>query len=175
MLYPHPPSGSVLPPQQFLAKMKSINDFLNDQVSEGQGAATLTNRFGMFEQPLFSYDNLPCSLHFEHSSWRDVPTDQAKEAMTLLHVNLLGMTFGAKEGFYGAGGGGVHILYLGVTFDLLDATCDSFPGIDTLLKMLHLSDMYKPEAMQWMTTSDPIHSGAICQVSSGSTHIRERP
>lgn len=158
--YPIAPIGSCLPPKEFIDKMRLIDKFDSYQESQEEDEIQeefLANRFGMFDQPLFTYDNLPCSLHFDHSKLQGVPSGQAKDAMGLLHTNLLGKTFGAKVGNYGGSGGGVHILYLGLPFEASGEICDSFPGIDTLLTMLHLSDIYKPEAMQWMTTTDPIH------------------
>lgn len=116
---------------------------IDDEIKDNDGESS--SSFGMFAQPLFNWAEFPCSLHFEDAS----PTPQAKAALEVLHRDLLGMEFGRKEGWHGASGGGVHLLYLGRK--------DSFPNIEQLLGMLRLSDGYKPPALRWMTTTDPVH------------------
>lgn len=115
---------------------------IDEEIAENGGQSS---SFGMFAQPLFTWAEFPCSLHFEDAS----PTPEAKAALKVLHRDLLGMDFGQKQGIYGASGGGVHLLYLGRE--------DSFPNIEQLLEMLRLSDGYKPPALKWMTTTDPVH------------------
>lgn len=150
--YPSAPVGSRAPPDEFISKMASIDH--PDEQQSSNTADEQQQQFGMFDRPLFSYSDLPCSLHFYDTSNNSLPSSKARDAMKILHTHLLGNTFGAKQGKYGAGGGGIHILYLGLP---TPAAPTNFPDIDALLKMLHLSDTYQPQSMQWMTTTDPIH------------------
>uniref|UniRef100_A0A7S2U7T8 Uncharacterized protein n=1 Tax=Attheya septentrionalis TaxID=420275 RepID=A0A7S2U7T8_9STRA len=135
------PSGSIAPPDEFQQKM-----------------SLLGNRNGMFAESVFTWDDLPCSLHFSDAD----PSDSATAAMKVLHDQYLTATFGAKQGMYGAGGGGVHVLYLGsppltTEDDNEEKEGDSPPDITTLLQMMRLAEEYAPPKMQWMTTVDPLH------------------
>ena len=138
-----PPNGSRYPPEEFRHKMDDIREHYE------------SCPYGMFNQPLYTYTDLPCSLHFETSnnSMALPPSQQAIDAMQLLERDLLGNVFGKKEGCYGGGGGGIHILYIGRYND----TSTNILSIYNLLDMLHLSEMYQPQTMQWMLTTDPLH------------------
>jgi len=120
---------------------------------------TSRSPFGMFDRPLFAYGDFPSSLHFaSHSISSDGavagPSSHALNALSILHASFLGRTFGTKQGCYGAGGGGVHAMYLGRPPE--DAS-SAFPEVAVLLDMLHLSEPYRTESMRWMTTADPVH------------------
>eukprot|EP00978_Attheya_sp_CCMP212_P038964 scaffold198285_cov46-Attheya_sp.AAC.3 len=142
------PSGSIAPPDEFQQKMSRL-----------LGNDNPTNN-GMFAESVFTWDDLPCSLHFSDAD----PSDSARAAMKVLHDQYLTATFGAKQGMYGAGGGGVHVLYLGSpppssTEDNNneEEDEDAPPDITTLLQMMRLAQEYAPPKMQWMTTVDPLH------------------
>ena len=142
--YPHaPPQGSVLPPHDFQRKMKDV-----ERMYPSDGGC----RHGMFTQPVFAWRNFPNSLHFAHAN---NPSVAAQTVVKAIHDNLLGYQYGKKEGTYGAGGGAVHVMYLGRPCS--DDGDSSFPRIHELLDLLHLSPPYQPSNMQWMTTVDPLH------------------
>jgi hypothetical protein len=134
--------SSIAPPDEFQQKMSLLGN-------------NNPNSNGMFAESVFTWEDLPCSLHFSAAD----PSDSARAAMKVLHDHYLTATFGAKQGMYGAGGGGVHVLYLGSPPPNEDneEEDDAPPDITTLLQMMRLAEEYAPPKMQWMTTVDPLH------------------
>lgn len=59
------------------------------------------------------------------------------------------------EGALGAGGGMMHIVYLGKPgVGCTGGDVGGFPPISELLELLHLSEKF--QALRWMTTVDPL-------------------
>ncbi|MCG8384906.1 MAG: hypothetical protein MJA30_05150 [Cytophagales bacterium] len=81
-------------------------------------------------------------------------SNAAIDAIEKLHTELLGNSFGKFEGEYGAGGGGIHVFYLGRD---REGSLATWPTIDELLRMLRLETVFKPPSMRWFTTLDPLH------------------
>jgi hypothetical protein len=108
-------------------------------------------RYPQFSEKIFSWTRFPCSLHFADAA----PSNQAVQALEQLS-ELLG-PLGKYEGSYGAGGGPIHILYLGATPSYNEGNIAEMASLPTMLEMLRLAPHFRPPATQWMTTLDPLH------------------
>jgi hypothetical protein len=109
----------------------------------------------LFSEAVQSWKKFPCSLHFNDAA----PSEQAISALTLIS-DLLG-PLGKYEGMYGAGGGPIHILYLGAPPENDDKDTKqqgaSSSDLNTIIDMLRLSPKLAPPKTRWMSTLDPLH------------------
>jgi len=96
---------------------------------------------------LQTWERFPCSLYFAGAT----PSSICLTALEKIS-NLLG-PFGEQQGEYGAGGGGVHIMYFGIP----PSGEEIFPRLEELVQMMHLADSMGPPVTQWMATLDPRH------------------
>jgi len=135
---------AMLPPPEFRRKMKWVAKSMKIEAPDAAD-----NPHTQFTEAVYLTDEkMPSSLGFLDA--RDRMSEEAQSAMKVLHEQLLGDTFGKYEGEYGAGGGGIHAFYLG------RGGGEGFPSISELLSMLRLADQFKPPAMAWRTTLDPM-------------------
>lgn len=143
--YPRPTlPETTMPPQELLHKIEQTNIYLKGN----SGLSPLSVRFGMFQEPVYALRGLPSSLVFRGGQ----PTAEAIEAIRLVHRHFLGEArFGLKEGCYGAGGGGIHVIYLD------GRHLEDRPQIEDLVALTHPSQAYRSSHMKWMTTYDPLH------------------
>jgi len=133
----------VEPPAEFRRKVESCAQF-------AAGARVL------------SWARFPCSLHFEGAA----PSEAALDALATLSA-VLG-PFGREQGHYGAGGGGMHVLYLGRPdgYRTPGAT-EGFPPLAELVAMLRLAEGMAPPSTAWMSTLDPLHQQLFCHEPGG--------
>ena len=97
-----------------------------------------------------TWKRFPCSLHFP-----GVPRPSPAAVVALERLSAVLGPFGQQQGEYGAGGGGVHIMYLGVP----PSGAEFFPPLEELVQMMRLADSIGPHAgtTRWMSTLDPLH------------------
>ena len=135
---PHAELRPVPPPAEFREKCESCPQFSVD---------------------VMSWQEYPCSLYFDSSP---PPSEAARDALHRIS-ELLGPR-GQEKGCYGAGGGSMHVMYLGCPAPPEGGNADNFkdrptgfPPLLTLLDMLHLNDAFSPPSTKWMATLDPLH------------------
>eukprot|EP01013_Petalomonas_cantuscygni_P004030 TRINITY_DN14318_c0_g1_i1.p1 TRINITY_DN14318_c0_g1~~TRINITY_DN14318_c0_g1_i1.p1 ORF type:complete len:245 (+),score=20.72 TRINITY_DN14318_c0_g1_i1:147-881(+) len=97
----------------------------------------------MFDKPVRSAEEFPWLLRLNDSA-------PSLSAFRLL-VRLGGLLHD-KDGHYGAGGGRIHIVEMGVSGNPLDTF-----SVSDLLDKLHVSQPMRPDKVTWVATADPCH------------------
>jgi hypothetical protein len=97
---------------------------------------------------LKTFKEFPCTLVQEQEGSAKSVSREAYDMMKRMS-QVLGPV-GTRQGFYGAGGGAIHLLYCGkVDGDL--------PGLDSIVAdLLHIKPSFHPP-FAWMSTVDPCH------------------
>ena len=151
--------SSQAAPDAFLRKAKSMLPFESVHTSSS-----------MFVSHMLSFSRFPCSLVLADVA--DLPVSlEAIDCMEKIST-LLG-PLGEKEGFYGAGGGPLHLLYLGKFIQhraeaaTADGTTSSFPPLASLLKeVMQVSPPLLPDQFPWVASVDAGHQWLFPRTSA---------
>jgi hypothetical protein len=132
-------------PQEYVEKMRVL---VSSSFFSSNPAST-----SMFVPKVVKFSKYPCSLVFEDLVDQRVST----EAIDILErlSGILG-PLGSKEGYYGAGGGALHLFYFGRRGDAAEAA--PYPSLAELLDsvMKVAAPMRSPE-FPWYSSVDVCH------------------
>lgn len=106
---------------------------------------------GMFAEDAGSFKEYPLCLHFLKEVTPSEPSEKAREFLSKITAIIAGL-----EGYYGAGGGAVYVIYLGVQEE--DALSGIGKGVDAI-SLLKLAE----EAAEhtWAFHVDPTHQATF--------------
>jgi hypothetical protein len=105
----------------------------------------------MFSKPLMEWEDLPV-VHLQGDL---KPTQESAPKTRALIDRLLPMIEG-QEGYYGAGGGPLYLVFFSGSLEDGKWSKDNIPSCDFILKRLNISPSYK-ENLEWFSILDITH------------------
>jgi hypothetical protein len=124
----------------------------------------------LFQKTVKSFVQFPCSLVFETTATH--PVSQAAINCMDTMSTLLG-PIRSREGFYGAGGGPVHLFYLGKFDPPINSPGDIFPDLVTLLDdVMHITPIMLPP-FSWVSSVDVCHQHLFPRTANEVNQARD--
>lgn len=145
------------PPVEYLSKV----DRMRPHEEEG----------GMFQNRVSSFAKYPCSLVFEETAQIPVSSEAENCIDT---INSLVGPVGAREGFYGAGGGPVHLFYFGKLQSSSTNTSEVFPNLKSLLAdVMSVTPSLLDPLLSWVSSVDICHQHLFPRTSAEVGEARD--
>jgi hypothetical protein len=117
----------------------------------------------MFSKPLMEWEDLPV-VHIQGDF---KPTQESAPKTRALIDRLLPMIKG-KEGYYGAGGGPLYLMFFSGSLEDGKWSKDNIPTCDFILEKLSVSSAYR-KYLEWFAVLDITHQTMFPRQSSGAS------